>query len=237
MNPYSPENFFDLEGNLVSEFFQDMEYVWDGVAALPAFIERIIKAEILGVVEDGAWLEPGRVQLGEGSQVHRGAIIYGPTIIGRNTVIRSGALMRGHVMIGDDSVIGHATELRQVLALNQVRIPHLSAVLTTLVGNRAWIAGNAHTTNFRLDGEEVLVHAPLGGRMRPFPTGQKHFGAVLGDDSKVGALAVLQPGTIVGRRCQIYPMCSASGYIPHDSLVIPKYRGTRVVTREQGPSA
>jgi UDP-N-acetylglucosamine diphosphorylase / glucose-1-phosphate thymidylyltransferase / UDP-N-acetylgalactosamine diphosphorylase / glucosamine-1-phosphate N-acetyltransferase / galactosamine-1-phosphate N-acetyltransferase len=237
MNPYSPENFFDFEASPAREFLQNLEYVWDGVGALPDFIEKTIEPRILGVVEEGAWLEPGRVQLGDGSLVQRGAIIYGPSIIGRNTVIRSGALLRGHVMVGDDCVIGHGTELRQVLVLNEVRIPHLSAILTSLLGNRVWIAGNAHTANFRLDGEGVVVHVPWNGTMQPFPTDQKHFGAVVGDDSKVGTLAVLQPGTIVGQRCTIYPMCSASGYIPHDSLVVPKHRGSQVITRARRPRA
>ena len=118
MNRFRPENFFDLEGSDAAGLFQGLEYVWEGVVALPAYIEKILAPEILGEVEEGAWLEPGRVRLGAGSRVERGAVIRGPAIIGRNTVVRSGAYFRGHVMVGDDCVVGWGTELRQVLMLN-----------------------------------------------------------------------------------------------------------------------
>jgi NDP-sugar pyrophosphorylase family protein len=231
MNPYGPEKFFDLASSPAAELFQGLKYVWEGVGALPAFIEKIIQPGVLGVVEEGAWLEPGRVQLGEGSYVHRGAIIYGPAIIGRNTVIRSSACLRGHVMIGDDCTIGHGVELRQLLVLNQVRIPHLNIILTSLVGNRAWIAGTAHTINFRLDGQKIKVRVPIEGKIHALSTGQSHFGSVIGDDSSVGVMTALQPGTIIGQRCQIYPNGSISGYIPHDSIVKPKNVPYEIISR------
>ncbi len=218
-NPYNPQAFFDLEHSLATELFRDAVYVWEGVAALPLLIEKRLEPRILGEIEEGAWLEPGRVSLGEGSRVERGSIIRGPAIIGRNTVIRSGVYIRGHVIIGDECVIGWSVEMRQSLVLNKTRIPHFNGIYTSLIGNRSNLAGRVSTANYRLDGREIIVRVPWDGGIRSFPTGQTLFGAVIGDDTHVGGDTLLQPGAIVGRRCQIAPQCSVSGYIPHDSLV------------------
>ena len=230
MNPFSPENFFDLEGSLAAGLFQDLEYVWEGVAALPEYLEKILRPEILGEVEEGAWIEPGRVRLEEGSRVERGSIIRGPTIIGRNTVVRSGAYIRGHALVGEDCVIGCGTELRQVMVLNRSKLPHQNLFFTSLVGNRVQVGGTTHTANFLLSGKEVLVRVPLNGQQRSFPTGQTLFGAVIGDDFQIGVLCLLQPGTIIGRRCRVYPQSSVSGYLPPDSLVRPKHTPLEVIS-------
>ncbi|MEA2063314.1 MAG: hypothetical protein U9P14_06430, partial [Gemmatimonadota bacterium] len=88
VNPYSPEAFFDLAGSPAEDLFRDLTYVWEAVSRLPAFIERTIRPGIEGEVEEGAWVEPGTVQLGPGSRIMRGAIVHGPTIIGSGTVVR-----------------------------------------------------------------------------------------------------------------------------------------------------
>lgn len=222
MNSFLPKDFFDFHDKQSAGLFKDIIYVWDAVAALPAFIEKILRPEILGEIEEGAWLEPGRVQLGKGSQIERGATVRGPTIIGENSVVRTGAYIRGHVMIGANCLVGHGTELRQTLVLDQSNIPHLNCFFTSLVGNRVQIGGDTHTANRLLNGKEVAIRVNSEGVTKWFPTGQVLFGAVIGDDSIVSGGCLLQAGSVIGRRCLILPQCSISGYIPSDFLVRPK---------------
>ncbi|MCX6000032.1 MAG: hypothetical protein NTU41_10730 [Chloroflexi bacterium] len=166
MDAFRPEAFFDLTEGPVAGLFEGITCVWDAVAALPAYMEKVMKPEILGEVEEGAWLEPGRVRLEEGSRVERGAIVRGPTIIGHNTVVRSAAYIRGHVWVGDDCMIGHGVELRQLLVLNKSSIPHLNCVFTSLIGNRVRLGGVVNTANFRLDGKEVVIRVDMNGQKR-----------------------------------------------------------------------
>lgn len=233
MNPFLPEMFFDLEGQRAADLFRSLNYVWEAVAALPSFIEKMIQPEVLGEVEEGAWLEPNRVQLGKGSRVERGAIVRGPTIIGENTVIRTGAYIRGHVMVGDQCMIGHGTETRQTLVLNGSNIPHLNCFFTSLVGNRVRIGGNVHTANFRLKGEEVIIKVDLEGKKQLFPTGQTLLGVIVGDDASIGGNSLCQPGSLVGRRTIIHPFCSVIGYIPPDSIMRPKGITYEVVSKKE----
>jgi len=217
-----PEAFFDLSNSGAADLFKGVKYVWEAVLALPGYIEKVIKPDILGEVEEGAWVEPGRVRLEEGSVVERGAIVRGPTIIGRNSVIRTGAYVRGHVMVGDDCMIGHGTETRQLLVLNHTNIPHHNCFFTSLVGNSVRIGGVTNTANFRLDGQEVVIKVNVDDHKRSFPTGQTLFGAVIGDDTRVAGHVLLLAGCLIGRGCIVYPRCSISGYIPPDTMVRPK---------------
>lgn len=221
---YPAERFFDLPSDLARGLFAQAEYVWDAVKALPGYIERTIQPEILGEVEEGAWLEPGAVRLGRGSRVERGAIVRGPTVVGRNSVIRTGAYLRGHVRIGDECIIGHGVEMRQVLVLDGSSVPHTNCVFTSLIGNQVRVAGLAQFANYLLGGGEVTIKIKEDEQTRSYPTGQSLFGAVVGDGCNIGVMAVLQPGTILERGCVVYPQALVSGYYRARSRILPRRR-------------
>ena len=49
-------------------------------------------------------------------------------------------------------------------------------------------------------------------------TGLKKMGAVLGDNVEVGCNSVLNPGTIVGKNSNIYPLSMVRGYVNENSI-------------------
>jgi NDP-sugar pyrophosphorylase family protein len=222
MDDFSPEAFFHLSTGPIGIFFKRFSNVWDAVGALPEYIERILEPGLFGEVEEGAWLEPNRVRLEKGSRVERGAIVRGPTIIGRNTVVRSGAYIRGHLWTGEECLIGHGTETRQLLMMDRSNLPHLNCFFTSVIGNDVKIGGSTHTANMRLDQKEVKIRVEVKGKKQLFNTYQTLFGAIIGDGSSVGGVSLLQAGTVIGKKCMIFPMCSVSGYLPHGSIVKPK---------------
>ena len=233
---YRPEDFLDLaDFPHGAALFHGVKHVWEGVAALLGYIEKTIRPGIHGYVEEGAWLEPDGVFLGQGSRVERGAIIRGPAIIGNNTTIRSGAYLRGHTLIGDGCVIGFSVEMRQTMVMHQSRVPHFNAVFTSLIGRDVNLGGKVSTANFRLDGGEVFVRVPVKGETVSFPTGRTLFGAVVGDETNIGGDCLLLPATIIGRRCAIFPKCTLSGYIPHDSKVVAAEAPLIISRRQQAP--
>ena len=232
MNQFSPEFFFDLSDTPAADLFSDITHVWDAITALPSYVEDILKPEILGEIEEGAWLEPGAVRLEKGSRVERGAVVRGPTIIGPDTVIRSGAYIRGHVMIGRECIIGTATEINLSLVLNKTNLPHQNCIFTSLVGNRVNLGGCTSTANYLLSGKEVEVRLNLNGEKLSFPTGRTHFGAVIGDDSRLGGQSIIHPGTVIGKRCTIYPQSAVTGFIPNDSKVKPQSVSFHIISEQ-----
>ena len=70
------------------------------------------------------------------------------------------------------------------------------------------------TSNVKSD--KTLVELKLNGEV--LKTGLKKFGAILGDNVEVGCNSVLNPGSIIGRNTNIYPLSMVRGYVPENSI-------------------
>ena len=44
------------------------------------------------------------------------------------------------------------------------------------------------------------------------------MGAMLGDEVEVGCNTVMNPGTIIGKHSNIYPLSMVRGYVPENSI-------------------
>ena len=70
------------------------------------------------------------------------------------------------------------------------------------------------TSNVKSDKTLATVNTPVG----KMETGLKKFGAMLGDYVEVGCGSVLNPGTVVGRNTNIYPLSMVRGYVGAGSI-------------------
>ncbi len=180
------------------------------LAALPS-------AEILGRVHPGAHLLGDRIVLGKGSRVAPGAVVEGPCWIGEDVEVRVGAYLRGGCWVGDGCVVGANVEMKRALLFPGAHAAHLNYVGDSIVGCDANLGAGVILSNFRHDGR--LIEIPTGNGER-LPTGKRKLGAILGDQVAVGCNSVLNPGTIVGARTQIYTGVQLrSGLYPADSLI------------------
>lgn len=153
--------------------------------------------------------------IGEGTTIEHGAVVRGPTIIGKNCEIRKGAYLRGSVIIGDGCVIGNSTELKNAIILDKAQISHFNYVGDSVIGEGAHFAAGALTSNLKLDQKEIIVR----GLKNSIPTGFKKFGAVVGDHCEIGCNVVLNPGSILGKGCVIYPGVSVRGEIAGEHIL------------------
>ncbi len=209
------EDFFDLEAFAHREIFEHLEYVWDALKRLPAYLESTIRPDIQGTVMAGAWLIGEDIQIGKGSVIEPGAYIAGPTIIGESTVVRSGAYIRGNVIVGDNCVVGHTSELKVAILLNKSGAPHFNYVGDSILGNSVNLGAGTKLSNVRILKGNVKVR--VGNQV--YDSGLRKFGAILGDHAGTGCNAILNPGTLIGCRSQVYPNATVSGYVPSDSIV------------------
>jgi acetyltransferase-like isoleucine patch superfamily enzyme len=53
---------------------------------------------------------------------------------------------------------------------------------------------------------------------KPFDTGLRKFGALLGDNTDIGCNSVLNPGSIIGRGSVIYPNTNWRGILPANMI-------------------
>ncbi len=209
-----PSHYFDLEQFAHRTLFEGVQFVWEVIPRIGDYLRSLVVSEVRGTVMDGAFVH-GQVFIGEGTVVEPGAVIFGPTYIGKNCVVRSGAYVRGEVLAGDNVVLGHASEFKNCVLMDGAQCPHFNYVGDSILGFRSHLAAGVIVSNLKITRNEIVVR--LGDQ--EFPTGLRKFGAVVGDEAEIGCNAVLNPGTLVGKRVLAYPLASLRGYYPPNTVV------------------
>ena len=148
------------------------------------------------------------------AKVYPSAYITGPAIIGEDAEIRHCAFIRGKVIVGNGAVVGNSTELKNVILFNKVQVPHYNYVGDSILGYKSHLGAGAITSNVKSDKKLVVVK----GKEEQIETGIKKFGAMVGDNVEVGCGSVLNPGTVVGKNTNIYPLSSVRGVVPENSI-------------------
>jgi len=142
------------------------------------------------------------------------AVIQGPAWIGAGTEIRPGAYIRGNVIVGEHCVLGNACEFKNCLLMDKAQAPHFNYVGDSILGNGAHLGAGVILANLRIDQQPVPAQTPEGR----VETKLRKFGAILGDGAEVGCNAVLQPGTILGKRAVVLSNVPYSGYLPENKM-------------------
>ena len=142
------------------------------------------------------------------------AYIKGPAIIGKNAEIRHCAFIRGKAIVGEGAVVGNSTELKNVILFNKVQVPHYNYVGDSILGYKAHMGAGSITSNVKSDKKLVVVK----NKEEKIETGLKKFGAMLGDNVEIGCGSVLNPGTVIGKNTNVYPLSSVRGVVPSNSI-------------------
>jgi len=208
---FKPDNFFDFTNCLFAELFEGKKYVWEVLKDLNEYIEQqFTNGKIIGNYKDSK-----NIFVGEGTIIEEGALIKGPSIIGKNCFIGHGAFIRQNCLFEDSVSIGHASEVKNSIIFSQSAVAHLNYVGDSVIGHRVNIGGGAKTANFRLDGKTI----PVKNEDQKIDTGLTKFGSILGDGTKIGVNAVLNPGTILGKHVFVYPLTLVFGTHNDDSII------------------
>ena len=210
MNNIKTENLFDLSHTIAEPILRDCEYPWQVLPKIKAFVCEVgktLSGELYDNVGENIWIAKSAV-------VAPSATIIGPCIIGERTEVRVSAFIRGCVIVGCDSVIGNSCELKNCIIFENVQGPHFNYVGDSVLGYRSHMGAGAVTSNVKSDKTNVCIKY----ENEQIETGFKKFGAMLGDFVEVGCNSVLNPGTIIGRNTNIYPLSSVRGVIPSNSI-------------------
>ena len=203
-------NLLDLNETMAAKLFEGKTYPWEALPEIGDFI-----------LELGKTLDPeefdckdGNVWIAKSAVVAPTALINGPAIIGRETEVRHCAFIRGNALVGDGCVVGNSTELKNVILFNKVQVPHYNYVGDSVLGFRSHMGAGSICSNVKSDKLNVVVKDGA----ESIETGRKKFGAILGDFVEVGCGSVLNPGTVIGRHTNIYPLSPVRGCVPANSI-------------------
>lgn len=204
-----PQDFFDLTNFEHKAIFEGVENAWEAIEELSEYIDQLFfSGKLVGNFAADVYVHPD-------AEVDPSAKILGPAIICKGAKVRFNAFIRENVIIGENSVIGHGVEVKNSIILNNSTIAHFNHIGDSIIGNNVNIAGGAQIANLRLDKNKVTVEKD-GEKIE---TGMVKLGAIIGDNSQIGANAVLNPGTILGKDCVIYPLTLVSHTHPAKSII------------------
>ena len=215
------KELYDLSQTIAGEYLARFTYPWEALDGIKAYIREL-----------GPTLDPDRYEkrgediwVAKSATVAPTAYLNGPLIIDEEAEIRHCAFIRGSAIIGKGSVVGNSTEIKNDIIFNSVQVPHYNYVGDSILGYKSHMGAGSITSNVKSDKSLVVVK---DGK-EEIATGRKKFGAMLGDYVEVGCNSVLNPGTVIGRHTNIYPLSSVRGVVPSDSIY--KKRG-EVVTKK-----
>jgi NDP-sugar pyrophosphorylase family protein len=205
------EDFFSLPESLngFAAFFSAAAAPWDWIKAIAPALKAHRFEPQTRHLPSGVAIE-GDVFLHPSVRLPAYATIIGPAWIGPETEIRPGAFIRGNVIVGRGGVLGNACEFKNCLLMDGVQVPHFSYVGDSILGSGAHLGAGVILSNLRLDQQPISVRLPDAMH----ETGLRKFGAILGEQAEVGCNAVLQPGTLLGKRALVMPTIAFGGYLP-----------------------
>jgi NDP-sugar pyrophosphorylase family protein len=211
---FAPAEFIALEHTTHAKLFENQRFIWDALKQIASYLQFRLKPAVLGQLMGKPFIS-NTVFIGSGTIVEQGAVIKGPAWIGERCHIRSGCYVRENVIVGDGVVMGNSCEFKNCIVCDEAQVPHFNYVGDSILGFRAHLGAGVILSNVKLDHREISVAIDDG----IVPTGLTKFGAIVGDRTEIGCNAVVNPGTVIGRDCIIYPSVNVRGVIPRAHIV------------------
>ena len=202
-------DLYDLNETIAADYLKGFEYPWEALAGIKEFILKLgetLPSDKFDKIGDDIWVA-------KSAKVAPTACLNGPLIIDENAEVRHCAFVRGSAIIGKNSVVGNSTELKNVILFNTVQVPHYNYVGDSILGYKSHMGAGSITSNVKSDKKLVVVKGE-----EKYETGLKKFGAMLGDRVEVGCNSVLNPGSVIGRDCIVYPTSCFRGVLPENHI-------------------
>jgi len=135
--------------------------------------------------------------------VHRSAVVEasatlkGPLLLGPNCFVAAGAYLRGGNWVAADCSFGPGTELKSSFVFRGTKLAHFNFVGDSILGEDVNLEAGSIICNYRNERADKDILVRLDGALHP--TGVQKFGALVGDQARIGANAALAPGTLLCR--------------------------------------
>lgn len=209
MDNITIKDLYNLNETVAADIFEGKTYPWEVLPEIKDFIIMLgnsLDPEIYEKKAEDIWVA-------KSAKIAPTACLNGPLIIDEEAEIRHCAFIRGSAIVGKGAVVGNSTELKNVILFNKVQVPHYNYVGDSILGYKSHMGAGSITSNVKSDKKIVIVKGD-----NKYETGLKKFGAMLGDNVEVGCGSILNPGSVIGRNVNIYPLSSVRGVVPSDSI-------------------
>lgn len=201
---------FDLSHSIAGDYLKQFTYPWEALKGIEKFIVELGKtlpADEYDNPKENVWIA-------KDAKVFESAYIGAPCIIDHGAEVRHCAFIRGGAIIGKNSVFGNSCEIKNSIIFDDAQTPHYNYVGDSILGWHSHMGAGSITSNVKSDRSNIVVKC---GKEH-LETGRYKIGAMLGDYVEVGCNSVLNPGTIIGRNTNIYPLSRVRGVVMSNSI-------------------
>ena len=201
---------FDIKRTIAADYLRNFTYPFEalkGISELIIHLGESLDANIYERKGESIWVA-------KSAKVAPTAFLGGPCIIGEHTEVRHCAFIRGSALVGNGCVVGNSVELKNVIIFDDVQVPHYNYVGDSTLGSHSHMGAGSITSNVKADKTNVVIKSETDS----IETGLKKVGAFLGDYAEIGCNSVLNPGTVIGRNSNVYPLSMVRGVVPANSI-------------------
>jgi bifunctional UDP-N-acetylglucosamine pyrophosphorylase/glucosamine-1-phosphate N-acetyltransferase len=209
------------------EDWMDIGRPWDLLEAN----ERVLMnftPQVKGTVEAGTTIK-GPVWLEESASIKSGCYVEGPAYIGERSAVGPNSRVRPCTSIGNDVNVGTSCEVKNSIIMSGSKVPHLSYIGDSIIGENCNLAAGTITANVRLD--EARVNVKLKGRL--LSSGRKKLGVIMGDGVQTGINSSIMPGVRIGASSYIGPGVVVYKDVPANQMVLAKQALVRKPAKRQ----
>lgn len=207
---YTVENLLDVNETIAAGLFDSVTYPWEVLPDIGEFIVKLgnsLPADRFERRGEDIWIA-------RSAHIFDSAYIAGPCIIDEDAQLRQCAFIRGNAIVGKGCVVGNSCELKNVVLFNHCEVPHYNYVGDSVLGFHAHMGAGSITSNIKSDRTNVVIH----DGEEALETGFRKMGAILGDWTEIGCNSVLNPGSVIGRHTNVYPLSMVRGCVPADHI-------------------
>lgn len=180
----------------ISEFSSSALSRWDGLApwALVARTPAIV-SQLLGELSADEYEIAADIAVHRTAVIEPGAVLKGPLIVGASCFVATGAYLRGGCWLGANCIVGPGAELKTSIVFSGSKLAHFNFVGDSILGTGVNLEAGSIVCNYRNERADKGIHVRIDGQLHP--TGCDKFGALIGDQARIGANAVLAPGALI----------------------------------------
>ncbi|GDX52573.1 glucose-1-phosphate thymidylyltransferase [Bacteroidota bacterium] len=177
--------------NGFTEMFSDESklFPWEITGNLNVLLEKfILKLNADYNIENG-------IAIHKSATIEQGVVLKAPVIISENCFVGANAYLRAGVYLDKSVTVGPGCEIKSSIMFANTTIAHFNFIGDSIIGNNVNFEAGAHTANHYNERTDKRISVSVNGKI--IQTNSEKFGALVGDHSKIGANAVLSPGTIL----------------------------------------
>ena len=167
------------------------QYPWEFLDIIQELLKNEVTFSIISskaIIAKTAIIE-GPCIIEDNVEVDDFAKIKGPAYIGNGSFIGMGSLIRNS-MLDYNSNIGYNCEIGKTYFAGNAKISHHNVILDSIIGKNVWFGGYSGTANVLLTRKNIQYRI----KNELIDTGRHHFGAVVSNNSSIGASVIILPG-------------------------------------------